>query len=210
MLDGSGHGVTIDAMKLDYPATSRNRDAILQVLTRELPRSGLVLEIASGSGQHAAYFARHLPGVTWQPSSREPEERASIAAYRADGGPANLAEPLALDVHDDPWPVASADAVVCINMIHISPWEATIALFRGASERLLSERPLLTYGPYRFSGRHVSESNERFDASLRMRDPRWGVRDIDDLQALAARTGFCLAATHAMPANNHVLVWRRG
>lgn len=196
-------------MKLNYPATQRNKHAILDALRSHLPATGTVLEIASGSGQHAVHFASELPHLTWQPSSLEAEERASIAAYQRDHAVANMRPPVALDVTQDPWPLQTADAVVCINMIHIAPWTASEALFAGAARLLSSGAPLITYGPYRFNGRHVSESNVAFDASLRQRDERWGIRDVDTLEALGRETGFSRETTLALPANNHLLVWRR-
>ena len=196
-------------MKLDYPATQRNKDALLEVLREHLPERGVVLEIASGSGQHAIHFARHLVDITWQPSSRELEERASIDAYRAAApGLENLRHALALDVHDDPWPIASAEAIVCINMIHIAPWQATLDLFAGAARLLGPGGVLITYGPYRFEG-VTAPSNERFCQSLRARDPRWGVRDLVDLEQVARAQGISRSATESMPANNHSLVWTR-
>jgi SAM-dependent methyltransferase len=190
------------------PATARNREPIRELLARELPPRGTVLEIASGSGEHAIHFARAFPALTWQPSDASPRALASIAAWRADLALPNLQPPLALDVTASRWPVAAADAIVCINLLHISPWEATLGLFSGAA-RLLSPGALLyLYGPYRFSGAFTSPSNAEFDRSLRDRDPRWGVRDVDDLAALAHSHGFTLRDTIAMPANNHSLLFR--
>ncbi len=195
-------------MKQHAPATERNQEAILEVLARALPASGLVLEIASGTGQHAVAFARAFPGIAWQPTDVEPRSLASIEAYRAEASLSNLRAPLVLDVTAEPWPVTEADAIVCINMIHISPWEASVALFGGAARRLPPGAPLVTYGPYRFDG-VTAPSNEDFDRSLRSRDPRWGVRDVAELRALADASGLELRETVAMPANNHTLVFRR-
>lgn len=189
-------------MKRFAPATERNREPIREVLARILPATGTVLELASGSGEHAVAFARAFPALTWQPSDPDPAALASIAAWRAEAALPNLAAPIPLDVCGT-WPPIDADAIVCINMVHISPWEASIALFAGARDVPL----LYLYGPYRFSGA-TAPSNEAFDQSLRARDPRWGVRDVDDLVALAAANGFALAETIAMPANNHSLVFR--
>lgn len=197
------------AVKQHAPATQRNREPILEVLRRVLPAEGLVLEIASGSGEHAVHFAAALPAITWQPSDPSATAVASIAAHRDEAGLANLRPPLLLDVTAEPWPVAHADAVVCINMIHIAPWDATVALFAGAARRLAPGAPLVTYGPYRFDGAFTSPSNQAFDDSLRARDPRWGVRDVTDLDRLAAAHGLGHEDTVAMPANNHVLVFRR-
>ncbi len=195
------------------PAGVRNTPPLLEVLTPRLGphrlSQGLVLEIASGSGYHAAAFAKAFPHLTWQPSDPDAGARASIAAYVADAGLANLSPPLELDVMRSPWPVARADAVVCINMIHISPWEATAALFAGAQLVLDTGGLLLTYGPYAIDGDYQAESNVAFDQSLRTRNPAWGIRDLKDITPLAARHGFDLQERIAMPANNHTLVFER-
>lgn len=190
------------------PAAARNREPIRELLARELPPRGTVLEIASGSGEHAIHLARAFPALTWQPSDASPRALASIAAWRADAALPNLQPPIALDVTASPWPLAAADAIVCINLLHISPWEAALGLFSGAA-RLLSPGALLyLYGPYRFSGAFTSTSNAAFDRSLRDRDPSWGVRDVDDLVTLARRHRFTLRDAVAMPANNHSLLFR--
>src|SRR5687768_4652704 len=189
-------------MKQHAPAAARNREPIREVLARHLPASGVVLEIASGTGEHAVHMARAFPGITWQPSDIDDRALASIAAWQAEAALPNLRAPVRFDVAGE-WP--AADAVVCINMIHIAPWEASLALFAGAARVLPPGGLLFTYGPYRFDGR-TAPSNDEFDQSLRGRDPRWGVRDVRDLQAIA--TGFTLAEVIAMPANNHSLVWR--
>jgi hypothetical protein len=194
--------------KRQAPATARNREPIREVLARELPPHGDVLEIASGSGEHAIYFARMFPALAWQPSDASDAAVASIAAWRADAQLANLRGPVALDVTAASWPVAHADAIVCINMVHISPWEATLGLFAGASRLLAAGALLYLYGPYRFGGAFTAASNAAFDRSLRSRDPRWGVRDVDELEAVARPHGFALRDTVAMPANNHSLVFR--
>lgn len=194
--------------KQQAPAAARNREPIREVLARVLPARGVVLEIASGSGEHAAWFAAAFPHVTWQPSDPSPEARASIAAHRADAGLANLAPPLALDAAAGRWPLDAADAIVCINMVHIAPWRAALGLFAGAARVLPPGGVLLTYGPYRFSGAFTAPSNEAFDRSLRARDPEWGVRDVDDLTAAATSHGIALTETIALPANNHALVFR--
>jgi SAM-dependent methyltransferase len=193
------------AMKREAPAAQRNREPIRAVLERVVPARGTVLEIAAGSGEHAVHFARAFPQLTWQPSDPDPAARASIAAWRDEAQLPNLAAPVELDVMA-PWPLDRADAVVCINMIHISPWEASIALFDGAARLLAPGALLFTYGPYRLDG-VTAPSNEAFDQSLRSRDPRWGVREVGELATIA--TGFELAETVAMPANNHSLIWRR-
>jgi len=190
------------------PATERNRAPIRDVLSRVLPATGTVLEIASGSGEHAVAFARAFPALTWQPSDPDPSALASIAAWRAEAGLANLAAPVELDVVK-PWPAIAPAAIVCINMVHISPWEASLALFANAGRLLAPDALLYLYGPYRFSGAFTAESNAEFDRSLRSRDPRWGVRDVDDLVATARTSGIQLVEIVAMPANNHSLVFRR-
>jgi len=195
--------------KQHAPATSRNRDAIREVLARELPSQGTVLEIASGSGEHAVYFAGAFPALRWQPSDASDAALASIAAWRAEAALPNLQAPVELDVVAATWPVAAADAIVCINMVHISPWEATLGLFAGAARVLAAGALLYLYGPYRFDGAFTAESNAAFDRSLRSRDPRWGVRDVGELEAAARPHGLVRRDTVAMPANNHSLVFRR-
>lgn len=197
-------------MKRHAPATARNREPILEVLARVLPPAGVVLELASGSGEHAAWFAARLPGVAWQPSDVDPDAVASVAAYVVEAGLPNLRPPVVVDAAAPAWPVERADAIVCINMLHIAPWEAAVGLFAGAARLLPAGAPLVTYGPYRFGGAFTAPSNQAFDASLRARDPRWGVRDVDDLRALAGEHGLALDEIVARPANNHVLVFRAG
>jgi SAM-dependent methyltransferase len=192
---------------LHAAATERNREPILEVLRRVLPPAGLVLEIASGTGQHVAHFARALTALRWQPSDASPAHLASIAAWSA--GAENVAPPVLLDVEHEPWPVAHADAILNINMVHIAPWSAAEALFRGASRRLPAAGLLYMYGPFKRGGAHTASSNERFDERLRGEDPRWGVRDVDDLERLAASAGFAPAEIVEMPANNLSLVFRR-
>ncbi|MCK6504043.1 class I SAM-dependent methyltransferase [Myxococcota bacterium] len=196
-------------MKQHAPAAERNRDPILAVLRRVLPaRPGaLVLEVASGSGQHAVHFAAALPHLRWQPSDQDPVARDSVAAWRAEAGLDNLLPPLSLDVRG-PWPVQAADAIFCANMIHISPWDCTLALLSGAAAVLPPGSPLVLYGPYRRGGAHTAPSNAAFDASLRARDPSWGVRDLEAVVAQAR--GFALDEVVEMPANNLTVVLRRG
>ncbi len=196
-------------MKRSAPSATRNREPILEVLHQVLPDRGLVLEIASGTGEHAVHFAAALPGLTWQPTDPDADARASIAAWRDEAGLPNLRPPLPLDV-TAAWPVDAADAMLCINMIHIAPWEAALALFAGAARVLPVGGPLVTYGPYRFGGAFTAASNAAFDADLRRRDLRWGVRDVGELETAAATHGLELIATFGLPANNHALVWRRG
>ena len=191
------------------PAAERNRQPILDVLRRMLPPTGLVLEVASGTGQHAIFFSEHLPALQWQPTDASSEALRSIGKRVDESARENLLAPLELDVRSSPWPLTSADALVCINMIHISPWETTEALFHGASNLLAGGCPLITYGPYRFHGEHTAPSNAAFDQSLRSRNARWGVRDIDELLELGGRTGFTLEEQVVMPANNMTLVWTR-
>jgi len=195
--------------RLYFPHVARNREPILEVLRRVLPRDGLVLEIASGGGEHAAYFAQNLPGLRWQPTDANAEMFESIAAHRADAGVANLLAPLHLDVTSEQWPVEHADALVCCNMIHIAPWAATEGLIAGAGRTLRRGAPLYLYGPYKVEGRHTAPSNEDFDTSLRARNPLWGVRDLTEVSRLAERHGFALAETVSMPANNLSVIFRR-
>ncbi|MEO1488024.1 MAG: DUF938 domain-containing protein [Pseudomonadota bacterium] len=197
-------------MKKHAPATLRNREAIAAVLARELPQAGTVLEVAAGSGEHAVYFAGKLPGLVWQPSDPDAEALASIAAYRAEFEGTNLSEPLALDASaPGSWPLAHADAIVCINMVHISPWEATLGLFEGAAQTLGGpDAPLILYGPYFEQEADPAPSNVDFDTSLRIRNPAWGIRDVEDMDAAAARNGLARTARDEMPANNLTLVYR--
>jgi len=187
----------------------RNRDPILDVLRRVLPAHGLILEIASGSGEHGAYFAKALPALNWQPSDPEALALASIASHRAAAGAANLLAPLRLDVTSARWPVERADAIVCNNMIHIAPWQVSEGLMAGAQRALPAGGILYLYGPYKIGGRHTAPSNEEFDLSLRARNPEWGIRDLADVTDLAARHGLALAETIQMPANNQSVIFRR-
>lgn len=195
--------------RLSSPAALRNRDPILGVLRRVLPEHGLVLEVASGSGEHAVHFARALPDLHWQPTDAGPDALASIAARRGDGEAPNLLAPLGLDAAAEAWPVDAADAVVCINLLHITPWEATEGLLRGAARVLDAGAPLVLYGPYLGRGAGDAPSNLAFDRDLRRRDPRWGVRHIEDVTALAQAHGLVLAEVVEMPAHNLTLVLRR-
>jgi SAM-dependent methyltransferase len=195
---------------LHAAATERNRDPILAVLRRVLPPTGLVLEIASGTGQHVAYFAPALPELRWQPSDASSAHLESIRAWSAASGADNIRPPLLLDVERVSWPIAHAEAVLSINMIHIAPWSAAEGLFRGAARLLPMAGVLCLYGPFKRGGKHTASSNERFDERLRGEDPRWGVRDVDELAALATSVGFEPGELIAMPANNFSLVYRRG
>ncbi|MFM0081004.1 DUF938 domain-containing protein [Paraburkholderia sediminicola] len=200
------------ALRQHSPSAERNREPILAVLREVLPPTGRVLEIASGTGQHAICFAGALPGLDWQPSDLDADARASIAAWIAHEGLANVRAPLALDVHQRDWGVNTLDqfdAVVCINMIHISPWSATQALFAGAGRRLVDGGVLYLYGPYKRGGAQTSPSNDAFDQQLRSRDPAWGVRDMEAVVALGASVGLVCDEPIAMPANNFGLVFRK-
>lgn len=192
------------------PSTARNREPILEVLRPRLPPTARVLEIASGAGEHAVFLAEALPGVRWQPSDPSPEARASIAAWRDAAGLANLEAPLALDAADPAtWPSDAVDAIVCINMVHISPWAATEGLMAAAGRLLPSGGQLFLYGPYLEADVPTAPSNLAFDESLRSRDPAWGIRRREDMKALAAGHGLTLAERIAMPANNLILVFAR-
>jgi SAM-dependent methyltransferase len=192
------------------PAAERNKDAILAVLERVLPQTGVVLEIASGTGQHVVHFASAMPGLTWQPSEPDPQMRRSIAGWLAETGLPNVLPPLDLDVCRLDWPIERADAVMCINMIHISPWQATEQLIAGCGRIVRPGGVLYLYGPYRRHGRHTAPSNEAFDASLRQRDPQWGVRDLETVVEAARGHGLELSETVEMPANNLSVVLVRG
>ncbi|MEX3810255.1 DUF938 domain-containing protein [Paraburkholderia sp. BR13439] len=191
------------------PSTERNREPILAVLRDALPARGRVLEIASGTGEHAIWFAGALPGLDWQPSDADEEARESIAAWTAHAGLANVRAPLALDVHQPDWGVDGLDAVVCINMIHISPWSAAQALIDGAGRRLVDGGVLYLYGPYRRGGAHTAPSNEAFEQWLKSRNPEWGVRDMEAVVALGDAAGLTCERVVAMPANNFSLVFKK-
>jgi len=191
------------------PAAERNKGAILDVLRPSLPAAGTVLEIASGTGQHVLHFARALPHLCFQPSEPDADSRAIVAARVARAGLPNLAAPLDLDVAREPWPIGAADAIVCINMIHISPWTATLALFAGARRVLPAGAVLCLYGPFRRHGEHTAPSNAAFDADLRRRDPSWGVRDLETVTEVAAEAGLTLERVEPMPANNLTVLFRR-
>jgi SAM-dependent methyltransferase len=190
------------------PAVARNRDPILAVLRRVLPAHGTVLEIASGTGEHAVHFAARLPELTWQPTDRDANALRSIAAYRTAARLPNLLPPLELDAALPLWPVARAEAIVSINMIHIAPWTAAEGLMAGAGRVLAPGGVLYLYGPFKENGRHTAPSNSAFDATLKARDPEWGVRDVAEVSDLAGRHGLVLVDRIAMPANNLSLVFR--
>ncbi len=205
--------------RLDAPATARNRAPILAVLTRWLADGPVleggarpplaVLEIASGTGQHAVHFAAALPHLRWQPSDPDPDHLASIEAWRSASPEAGVAAPLRLDVRSAQWPAGPFDAVFNANMIHIAPWPVAEAFFAGAARVLADGGLLFLYGPFRVGGRHTAPSNEAFDADLRRRDPAWGVRDLERVVAQAAGEGLSLVEANEMPANNKLLVFRR-
>ena len=192
-----------------FPATARNREPILEVLRRHLPPRGTVLEIGSGSGEHLVHFARALPGLVWQPSDPDPVNLASIRAWAGAAGAANLREPLAINASDVILPIDRADAVLCINVIHISPWDATEGLMRNAAALLPAGGVLYLYGPYRIDGAHTSPSNEAFDRQLRAENETWGIRELADVAAEAARNGLAPIETVDMPANNLSVVFRK-
>ncbi len=192
---------------LHAPATARNREPIAAVLDDELPDAGWVLEIASGTGEHCAWFAERYPATTWQPSDPDADARRSIAAWC--DGLRNVLPPIALDAAARDWPVVTADAILCINMVHISPWAATLGLMAGAGRLLDPGAPLILYGPYRQAGVPTAESNEAFDRSLRGRNPEWGLRSVEAVTVAAEAEGLRLDRIVPMPANNLVLVFRR-
>lgn len=197
---------------LSAAATQRNREPILAVLRpvlSRLPPAGLVLEIASGTGQHVAFFAPQFPALRWQPTDLLPAHRDSISAWSRQASATNIAPPLALDVEQQPWPIAQADAILNINMIHIAPWSATEALFRGSAALLAPGAPLFLYGPFTRDGVTTAESNLRFDERLRAEDPRFGVRALEDVARVATSAGFREPAVTEMPANNLALVFPR-
>lgn len=221
-------------LKQHAPATERNRGPIAEVLSRELPASGTVLEIAAGTGEHAVFFAGRFSGLGWQPTDPSPEALASIAAYRDEYAGGNLAEPLLLDAAEpDRWPVVAAaailcinmdsdscvsknsasyrmfDACVCINMVHISDWTATIGLFKGCNQVLTNEAPIILYGPYLEEGVETAASNLEFDQSLKARNPAWGLRRLDEVDRVASEHGFARTSRYEMPANNLTVVYRR-
>lgn len=197
-------------LRRQSPAAARNCRPILEVLKQWLPERARVLELASGSGEHALAFATAMPGWQWQPSDPAEPALASIAAWREAAALPNLAAPIRLDVTaPGDWPQGPFDAVVAINLIHISPWAVAEALMARAGERLVPGGVLYLYGPYRRGGEHTASSNAAFDADLRRRDPRWGVRDLEAVAAEAERHGLALQRVAEMPANNLSLLFVR-
>ena len=196
-------------MKRHAPAAGRNREPIAAVLTEELPPSGLVLEVASGTGEHAVHFARTFPHLRWQPSDPDPAARDSIETWREDEGLANVLPPLDLNAADTAWPLAQAAAVLCINMAHISPISATEGLVAGAAGLLELGAPLILYGPWLEADVETAPSNLAFDADLKSRCPEWGLRQVEWLDRIAAGAGFRRTRRVAMPANNLILFYRK-
>lgn len=192
-----------------WPAAERNKGPILEVLRQELTEPGTVLEVASGTGQHAVHFATHLPHLRWQPSDVDEANLASIEAWRRDATLDNLHAAIRLDVTERPWPLSTAVAAYNANMIHISPWRCAEGLMRGAGELLGPGGKLLVYGPFRIGGEHTAPSNAEFDEGLRRRDPEWGVRDLEAVVDLAGAVGFAHARTVTMPANNQLVCFLR-
>jgi cyclopropane fatty-acyl-phospholipid synthase-like methyltransferase len=203
------YGETVVEGLLESPAAERNKGPILDAIRSRLPSAGVVLEIASGTGQHIVHFARALPALTWQPTDADDQLRAAAVERIRAAGLSNVRAPLRLDVLGQDWPAVDADAIVCINMIHIAPWSATNALLAGASRLLRRGAPLFLYGPYKRGGAHTAPSNEAFDASLRARNPEWGIRDLDDVERCAEEHGFALVEVTTMPANNLTVAFER-
>ncbi|MET0308827.1 MAG: DUF938 domain-containing protein [Sphingomonas sp.] len=189
------------------PATARNREPIAAVLAEVLPAPGMVLEVASGTGEHCAFFAERFPALTWQPSDPDLEALTSIAAWTADL--ANVLPPVGLDASAADWPVARADAILCVNMVHISPWAATLGLMAAAGKLLASGAPLILYGPYRQHGVPTAQSNEQFELWLKAKSPAFGLRYLEDVAAAAEAQGLVLERVAEMPANNLMPVFRR-
>ena len=198
-----------DAAIKHAPATMRNRDAIVAILTDILPDQGTVLEIASGSGEHIVYFDKKFSHLCWQPSDPDPDACASIRAWIAKEQSSNILPPLQLSALDAKWPVDQPSAIICINMVHISAWEATIGLFQKASDLLQSGALLYFYGPYFREWVETAESNMQFDRDLRRRNHQWGLRDLADMDAVAGKNGFHRDAVVEMPSNNLSLVYRK-
>jgi hypothetical protein len=191
------------------PAALRNREPIAEVLAEWLPPSGLVLEIASGTGEHAIYFAERFPALEWQPSDVDAGALASTVAWREAAGLPNLRAPVALDAASADWPIERADALLSINMVHISAWSSALGLLDGAARVLGLGAPLILYGPWLSADMPTAPSNLDFDRQLRERDPEWGLRSVEEFTAAATERGLRLESTRAMPANNLMLLLRR-
>jgi len=195
--------------RLFSPSAERNKGPISEVLSQVLPERGVVLEVGSGTGQHVVQFAQAMPNLIWQPSERDTDCLRSIRAWLSVEALSNVRPPLHLDVNALHWPVASAAALVCINMLHIAPWPAAEALFSGCQSLLSGGGLMCLYGPFKREGRHTSPSNKDFDAFLRRQDPEWGVRDLDEVSGLADVKKFALLQTHEMPSNNLTIVFQK-
>jgi Protein of unknown function (DUF938) len=191
------------------PATLRNRDLILDVLREVLPAKGDILEIASGSGEHVVHLAKSLPSLDFQPSDPDPDALQSVAAWIKATRVTNVRAPIVLDASQSPWAIASADGIICINMVHISPWNATLGLIKGAAAILSPGAPFYLYGPYKRDGVETAPSNQAFDRSLRNHNPAWGLRDLEAVAAMAQSVGFSIPIITEMPANNLSVVFRR-
>jgi hypothetical protein len=199
----------MEQIRLHAPAAVRNRDLILEVLRRHLPPGGLILEIASGSGEHCVCFGAGLPAHIIQPSDADPKCRASIDAWVQETSVENVRPALAIDATAASWPVEAATAILCINMIHIAPWEATLGLVAGAARHLAPAGLLYLYGPFIQAGLPTAPSNLAFDGDLRAQDPRWGIRNLDEIAAIAAAQGFSAPQVTPMPSNNLSVIFRR-
>lgn len=195
--------------KRHAPATVRNRDAIAAVLQDALPSKGIVLELASGSGEHVVHFANLFPSLSWQPSDPDPDALSSIAEWSREAGLSNILPPLPIDVRAEDWTIGQVDAILCINMVHISPWEATVGLMQGAGRLLPVQGLLYLYGPYVRPDVETAASNIAFDQSLRSRDPAWGLRNLDEVRQLASANGLFLDKLIDMPANNISVLFRK-
>jgi hypothetical protein len=198
-----------EGVRRSAPAATRNRRPIADMLIEWLPRTGVVLEIASGTGEHAAFFANEFPDLEWQPSDLHPDALASIAAWREETRLPNLRAPLVVDAASSDWPVSRADAILSINMVHISPWTSALGLLDAAQRLLAAGAPLILYGPWLKRGVETAPSNIAFDADLKRRDPQWGLRRVEDFAEAAESRGLFLEATRPMPANNMMLLIRR-
>ena len=206
--DSSSDGMRLSARRY-APAAERNRGPILEVLRRYVSDHARVLEVASGTGQHAAFFAAGLPETRWMPSEADPTALASIAGWAESEGTSNVDEPVLLDAAAERWPVDTFDVVYCANLVHIAPWSCCLGLLRGAGRHLAPGGILVLYGPFKVNGRHTSASNVAFDRSLRTQDPRWGVRDLNDVEAHAHEQGLRLIEREDLPANNLIVVFQR-
>src|SRR5579884_1325380 len=192
------------------PAALRNRMPIAEVLGEWLPKAGLVLEIASGTGEHVIFFANRFPGLSWQPTDMDRGALASINGWRKASALPNILDPLALDAGSDEWPIEAADAVLSINMVHIAPWKSALGLLNGSARVLKRGGPLIVYGPWLERGKPVAASNLEFDRQLKSRDAQWGLRTLEDFEAEAVKRYFVLEQVRPMPANNLMLLFRFG